>query len=304
MRVRWIVSVAAAVELGTMYRRADVVASRRLKLVLLAATALVAAVPGLAHASSVAPPAEYNNLVDALVPAQCQICLPTPLGANNTQTPTGGLAISGSDPHNVDFWTATTDNHYQPGAPSIDAAGRATGSVQVDAESDLHYFVEFAGATSTVSMFVVANGQATVAADQAGASGDSSDNRATAQISITDNLGNGNLVFQTVSSNLSDHLGTQSFTFDQMVTFKTNTLYEVVMNTSAEAAFDHTASAFVDPFFIVPDGYTLSISDGIGNAPASVTPLPAALPLFATGLGAIGLFGWRRKRKPVAAIAA
>jgi hypothetical protein len=27
------------------------------------------------------------------------------------------------------------------------------------------------------------------------------------------------------------------------------------------------------------------------------TPLPAALPLFATGIGAIGLLGWRRKRK-------
>jgi hypothetical protein len=32
-------------------------------------------------------------------------------------------------------------------------------------------------------------------------------------------------------------------------------------------------------------------------------PLPAALPLFATGLGALGLFGWRRKRKVTAAIA-
>jgi hypothetical protein len=29
----------------------------------------------------------------------------------------------------------------------------------------------------------------------------------------------------------------------------------------------------------------------------SPTPLPAALPLFATGLGALGLLGWRRKRK-------
>ena len=26
-------------------------------------------------------------------------------------------------------------------------------------------------------------------------------------------------------------------------------------------------------------------------------PLPGALPLFATGLGALGLLGWRRKRK-------
>ena len=30
---------------------------------------------------------------------------------------------------------------------------------------------------------------------------------------------------------------------------------------------------------------------------AVVTPLPAALPLFATGIGALGLLGWRRKRK-------
>ena len=31
------------------------------------------------------------------------------------------------------------------------------------------------------------------------------------------------------------------------------------------------------------------------------TPLPATLPLFATGLGALGLLGWRRKRKAQAA---
>jgi hypothetical protein len=33
------------------------------------------------------------------------------------------------------------------------------------------------------------------------------------------------------------------------------------------------------------------------SAPLSATPLPAGLPLFATGLGALGLLGWRRKRK-------
>ncbi|MFI5071840.1 MAG: hypothetical protein ACHP8A_13215 [Terriglobales bacterium] len=36
----------------------------------------------------------------------------------------------------------------------------------------------------------------------------------------------------------------------------------------------------------------------------STTPLPAALPLFASALGALGLLGWRRKRKNAAAIAA
>jgi hypothetical protein len=36
------------------------------------------------------------------------------------------------------------------------------------------------------------------------------------------------------------------------------------------------------------------------EAVISGTPLPGALPLFASGLGAFGLIGWRRKRKAVA----
>jgi hypothetical protein len=42
------------------------------------------------------------------------------------------------------------------------------------------------------------------------------------------------------------------------------------------------------------------------GAPETIppTPLPAALPLFASGLGVMGLFGWRRKRKNAAALAA
>jgi hypothetical protein len=45
-----------------------------------------------------------------------------------------------------------------------------------------------------------------------------------------------------------------------------------------------------------------SANDGVGlvtefdGTPVN-TPLPAALPLFATGLGGLGLLGWRRKRK-------
>jgi hypothetical protein len=38
-----------------------------------------------------------------------------------------------------------------------------------------------------------------------------------------------------------------------------------------------------------------------GSADPATTPLPAALPLFASGLGALGLLGWRRKRKAQAA---
>jgi hypothetical protein len=35
----------------------------------------------------------------------------------------------------------------------------------------------------------------------------------------------------------------------------------------------------------------------LNTSAPSTTPLPATLPLFASGLGALGLLGWRRKRK-------
>ena len=46
----------------------------------------------------------------------------------------------------------------------------------------------------------------------------------------------------------------------------------------------------------------IQLSDASTGLPG--TPLPAAFPLFASGLGALGLLGWRRKRKNAAAIAA
>jgi hypothetical protein len=41
-------------------------------------------------------------------------------------------------------------------------------------------------------------------------------------------------------------------------------------------------------------------SGGSFDTVLTPTPLPAALPLFASGLAAIGLLGWLRKRKPAA----
>jgi hypothetical protein len=53
-------------------------------------------------------------------------------------------------------------------------------------------------------------------------------------------------------------------------------------------------------FNTLPQGVSFTSASGNFLAP---TPLPAALPLFATGLGALGLLGWRRKRKAQAVAA-
>jgi hypothetical protein len=59
--------------------------------------------------------------------------------------------------------------------------------------------------------------------------------------------------------------------------------------------------------FVLPEGVTANaldsfLSNNIFSPPSATatTPVPAALPLFATGLGALGLLGRRRKKKAAA----
>jgi hypothetical protein len=112
-------------------------------------------------------------------------------------------------------------------------------------------------------------------------------------------------VYNSCTSTNSD-----SFNVSQNLTINTNTVYQIEMDVVASVFGSGTqsSSASIDPYFeFAPgfdmDGYSFVFSDGVGNGPAATTPLPAASPLFATGLGALGLLGWRRKRK-AAAIAA
>ena len=85
---------------------------------------------------------------------------------------------------------------------------------------------------------------------------------------------------------------------------------------SADAFFTHDLLIFalgsgVTDIALVFDA-KMSGGEGFGfdytirgiDPPPSATPLPAALPLFGTGLSMLGLLGWRRKRNKTAAIAA
>jgi hypothetical protein len=77
---------------------------------------------------------------------------------------------------------------------------------------------------------------------------------------------------------------------------------------------DYKASGFDIDYLFCPTGYYCSsdpvfdsrsgndvIATAVIQTGNDITPLPAALPLFAAGLGVMGLFGWRRKRKSAAA---
>jgi len=101
---------------------------------------------------------------------------------------------------------------------------------------------------------------------------------------------------------VSFKIGSTTYTSTLDVAFSGPTITSIYGFSSTENG-DTLSSIGLTSFQLYGAG--ISSTDG-GNvsmqlAPA-VTPLPAALPLFATGLGAMGLLGWRRKRKNTAAI--
>ena len=98
--------------------------------------------------------------------------------------------------------------------------------------------------------------------------------------------------------------------------------YDDVLFTNGQPAFDNNGPLFsfqtsggtdiVANLYSVGTQFYLSVDNpsGLwnpgdpGTLQVSATPVPAALPLFATGLGVMGLLFWRSKRKAAAPMAA
>ncbi len=101
-------------------------------------------------------------------------------------------------------------------------------------------------------------------------------------------------------SNAGDENG--AFSTSATISMPTGTPFVIDMFVRAfTQASSVSATTFLDPYLfldpsLVAAGYSIVTSPGIGNSLAAETPIPAALPLFATGLGALGLLGWRRRK--------
>ena len=98
--------------------------------------------------------------------------------------------------------------------------------------------------------------------------------------------------------------------------------YDDVLFTNGQPAFDNNGPLFsfqttagteiLANLYSVGSQFYLSVDNPTGlwnpgdpgTLQVSATPVPAALPLFATGLGLVGLLFWRRKRKSAALAAA
>jgi hypothetical protein len=88
-------------------------------------------------------------------------------------------------------------------------------------------------------------------------------------------------ILQSIS--ISPSFSEQTLTFDQ--TGVSQLVFDVYTNSPSPYGDGRANVAWYD------------VSNITYSVTPLTTPLPAALPLFATGLGGLGLLGWRRKRK-------
>ncbi len=110
------------------------------------------------------------------------------------------------------------------------------------------------------------------------------------------NMGDGSLLYSGVSS-----FPCCTISFDVTYTYETSGDYTVSLIEPAVVGFYNQAYPC---YCIVGIDEQSSVPSATTAIDIEPTPLPATLPLFAAGLGAMGLLGWRRKRKAAAQFAA
>jgi hypothetical protein len=190
---------------------------------------------------------------------------------------------------------------------SITGSVSTTGNGAAISEANLLYDIQVtysgSGSPATVKLGYIANGSISSTQDA----------QAFLYLSVESSntyVHSANGSIQPDSFGLQSGFNASSFQITNTLDVSVGAIIAVYMNMQVDANAGITqgntaaaAQASIDPYFFIdlpdPSGYSILVTDGVGNA-TSATPVPPTLPLFASGLGGLGLLGWRRKRKAAA----
>jgi hypothetical protein len=188
------------------------------------------------------------------------------------------------------------------GPPSMSAEASVTNeAANASAYVTMEYYFEFFNSPSPMTVSISASGQVTQSVVSTGNS---------AQLFFGTSQGD-TTIASACTNFFSASCGSQSssFSISANETLTSDTLYNISMslfvsaNTLVSGGGTDIQSGSIDPIITIDPTYLLAnpqvqlvFSPGIINATAA-TPLPAAFPMLATGLGLMGFLAKRRKRK-------
>jgi hypothetical protein len=253
-------------------------------------------------------PSAAATLPAATYSSAANVTLPNSQTFSDGSTDGNSALLTGNT--GITHWDFHTSNNYQ--SPSVSAEAISGPGVKGAAGSTLTYYIRFNGAPGNVDVNVRAEGGSFAFGPNA--SNSYGHNQASASVFIARYYDNGgtdpDLLTLVTSSNAvgaPPANPSQGFSYTNTLSFVANAVYRVLLQANAESWADDDApndgrrsSAYADPIFSGYGGYQFEISAGIGNGAIATTPIPAALPLFASALAGMGLLGWRRKRQAAA----
>jgi hypothetical protein len=257
----------------------------------------VAAILGFnaeAGADTVLPSSSLTGYFCAGVFQYCN----TPLAVTYPQSTSASYT---SQPNSTPGSASVTGGGALSPSPNLFASATASGDASGYASFSLTYYIELTGGPS---------GSVPLTINTSGVAGQNSQviasifNPITSVILYLATASYGSTYVYDNGIYLVPYGPGSSFDRSDTVNLMEGVTYRVSLNltvTATSAFSQQTAS--VDPYFSdIPAGYQLLISEGVGDSPLSPTPLPATLPLLASGVGAIGLLGWRRKARAKAVV--
>jgi hypothetical protein len=125
----------------------------------------------------------------------------------------------------------------------------------------------------------------------------------TATIDVNDGIGVSsgiqNVIYGTAATAPDALRYASIFATSTLVVFNDSGSHNAIFTTAGTYTFDFAWQNIATSGGSHQETWLLVETQSLG-----ATPLPSALPLFASGLGALGLLGWRRKRKNAARAAA